>query len=61
MAKERLVKGGLTSAEADKVVKAYNDGKLTKNQYEKLPPKLLKGIVNSNKKPGAKKKKKTKK
>lgn len=51
-----MMKGGLSSTEAMKVVKAYEDGMLSKKQYDNLPPKLLLGIVNSkNKKGGGKK------
>lgn len=36
--------------------KALKDGIITKKQYEKLPPKLLDGIVKSKTKGGGKKK-----
>ena len=56
MPKERMMEGGLSSMDAIKVVKAYEGGKLSKKQYDNLPPKLLLGIVNSkNKKGGGKK------
>ena len=38
--------------------KAVADGLLTQKQYDKLPEKLLEGIVKSKKKKGHKKKKK---
>ena len=37
--------------------KALSDGLLTQKQYDKLPEKLLEGIVKSKKKGGGKKKK----
>jgi len=45
MAKERLMKGGLTEPQAKMVMKAYDNGKLSKKQYDKLAPKLLLGIA----------------
>lgn len=36
--------------------KALKDGHLTQKQYDKLPQKLLEGIVKSKKKGGGKKK-----
>lgn len=45
MAKERLMKGGLTEPQAKMVMKAYDSGKLSKKQYDKLAPKLLLGIA----------------
>ena len=41
--------------------KAVKDGLLTQKQYDKLPEKLLEGIVKSKKKKGGCKKKKGKK
>ena len=41
--------------------KAVKDGLLTQKQYDKLPEKLLLGIVKSKKKKGGGKKKKGKK
>jgi len=41
--------------------KAVKDGLLTQKQYDKLPEKLLEGIVKSKKKKGGGKKKKGKK
>ena len=40
--------------------KAVADGLLTQKQYDKLPEKLLEGIVKSKKKKGGGKKKKSK-
>lgn len=54
MAKERLMKpktgNGISAKEADMVVKAYKEGKLSKKQYDKLPPKLLLAIVKKKSK-----------
>ena len=42
---ERMMKGGLTKAEAERVWKAHKAGKISKAQYDKLAPKLLLGIA----------------
>lgn len=41
--------------------KALKDGLITQKQYDKLPEKLLEGIVKSKKKGGGKKKRKKRK
>ena len=43
-----------------KLQKAVKDGLITKKQYDKLPEKLLEGIVKSKKGGGKKKRKKRK-
>ncbi len=42
---DRMMKGGLTKKEAEMVKSAYDKGKLSKKQYDKMPPKLLLGIA----------------
>tara|TARA_R110000822_G_scaffold101629_2_gene227898 strand:+ start:103 stop:339 length:237 start_codon:yes stop_codon:yes gene_type:complete len=60
MAKERLMKEGLTSAQADMVVKHYERGQLSKKQYDNLPAKLLLGITKKGDKKGGIKEKRKK-
>ena len=60
MAKERLLKGGLTDAQAKEVIKAYEKGQLSKKQYDKLAPKLLLGIAKKGDSKGGIKEKRKK-
>ena len=49
---DRLMKGGLSKADAEFVYKKYKEGQLSKKQYEKLPAKLLLGIARKGDKKG---------
>ena len=50
MAKKRMMQAELNKSEAEKVQKAYKLGKITKRQYDKMPPKMLLGKVTKGKK-----------
>lgn len=50
MAKARMMAGGLSKAQATKVANAYKMGKISKKQYNKLPPKMLIKKVQHKKK-----------
>tara|TARA_R110000751_G_scaffold26041_1_gene69972 strand:- start:472 stop:717 length:246 start_codon:yes stop_codon:yes gene_type:complete len=57
---DRLIKGGISKADAEMIHAKYKAGMLSKKQYDKLPAKLLLGIVKKGDSKGGVKEKRVK-